>query len=108
MDLPKTLGLDEPDMAKASKPVPPKKAVRSGSADVVAAPRAGDPACNGLLNIKRTCRNCEHYDGGKASHGDCHNGISGRLRTHIDDTCFKGFYPDTERWPLRAGEGGVR
>jgi hypothetical protein len=65
---------------------------------------------------KRICRNCEHYDGGGLdehgeplrAHGECHNGISGRLSTHIDDRCEKGFYPCTTRWPLKAGPGGVR
>jgi hypothetical protein len=55
----------------------------------------------------RLCKNCEHFDGGglKAdgthewSHGDCHNGISGRFQTNVEDTC-SGFYPDTVRWPL--------
>lgn len=61
------------------------------------------------------CGNCEHFVFGyiergkpKELYGDCHNGISGRLRTHRDDRCAAGFFPCTTRWPLRAGPGGVR
>lgn len=69
-----------------------------------------------MTGIARICRNCEHFDGGgldkqgepKNQHGDCHNTISGRFTTSAGDGCEKGFYPCTTRWPLRAGEGGVR
>jgi hypothetical protein len=34
--------------------------------------------------------------------------ISGRLVTRAIDGCAFGFYPSVERFPLRAGLGGVR
>lgn len=58
----------------------------------------------------RTCANCQHYDAknGATRDGKCHNGISGRLVTRGIDGCAFGFYPSMERFPLRAGPGGVR
>lgn len=66
--------------------------------------------------FQKICRDCEHYDGGgidkhgepRNAQGDCHNGISGRFTTSINESCEKGFHPDSVRWPLRAGPGGMR
>jgi hypothetical protein len=62
------------------------------------------------------CRNCEHFDAGgldaagnpRNKGGDCHNSISGRFQTYLNQGCEVGFYPCTLRWPLKAGTGGVR
>jgi hypothetical protein len=78
---------DRPELPKPSKPPEPVHYV-------------GEPA--------RLCRNCEHFDGGGLTlngdqvnrDGDCHNSISGRFQTSIDETCVKGFYPCTTRFPL--------
>lgn len=66
-------------------------------------------------DMAKTCANCQHF--GKP--GDkqpkhprhtypCRNGISGRLETRLIDGCAFGFYPSIERFPLKAGPGGVR
>jgi hypothetical protein len=61
-------------------------------------------------DIKRVCANCQHFepDNRLRPSGPCHNGISGRLTTRAIDGCEFGFYPSVERFPLRAGPGGVR
>jgi hypothetical protein len=61
-----------------------------------------------MTTVERICRNCKHFDGGGLGangvpiedHGDCHNTISGRLTTKANESCLKGFYPCTTRWPL--------
>lgn len=61
-----------------------------------------------MASVERICRNCEHFDAGGLGkdgaplrqHGDCHNGISGRFTTNAGETCAKGFYLCTTRWPL--------
>ena len=63
-----------------------------GVSSVVEMP--GDPA--------RMCGTCEHFDLGS---GTCHNGISGRLTTTAPETCVKGWYPCTTRWPLHKRMG---
>lgn len=80
---------DRPEMPKQRPREPPK--------------HAGD--------MPKVCANCQHYGG----HGKpirhkfpCHNGISGRLSTRGIDGCAYGFYPSIDRFPLKAGEGGVR
>lgn len=50
----------------------------------------------------RLCGTCEHFDLGS---GTCHNGISGRLKTTSPDSCVKGWYPCTTRWPLHKRMG---
>jgi hypothetical protein len=61
-------------------------------------------------DMPKTCSNCQHYKPVKSHQwrGTCHNGISGRLTTDAGETCRYGFYPSVERFPLRAGPGGVR
>jgi len=61
-------------------------------------------------DVPKTCANCQHFrkDKTTARNGTCHNGISGRLVTKLIDGCAYGFYPDTNRFPLRAGLGGIR
>lgn len=62
----------------------------------------------------RTCFNCQHYETGRRhsngrprrKKGLCHNGISLRYHTSVEDGCASGFYPCTIRWPLGAGPGG--
>lgn len=62
-------------------------------------------------DVKKICGNCQHFKG----HGKnprvqhlCGNGISGRNATRAIDGCAYGFYPSVERFPLKAGPGGVR
>jgi hypothetical protein len=61
-------------------------------------------------DMPKTCANCQHFEGRHATsrEGRCHNGISGRLESRRIDGCAFGFYPSVERYPLRAGPGGVR
>lgn len=61
-------------------------------------------------DIEKLCSNCQHFglDAKSKRDGDCHNGISGRLRTRSIDGCAFGFYPSVERFPLLAGAGGSR
>ncbi len=61
-------------------------------------------------DMAKTCANCQHFDTKKGAtrEGKCHNGISGRLTTRAIDGCAFGFYPSVERFPLRAGPGGMR
>jgi hypothetical protein len=57
----------------------------------------------------RTCGNCQHFERQtKRGDGICHNGISQRIKTTAKHGCGHGFYPCVERWPLKAGPGGVR
>jgi hypothetical protein len=51
---------------------------------------------------ERRCGTCEHFDLKSAT---CHNGISGRLTTKSWETCVKGWYPCTTRWPLHKRMG---
>lgn len=61
-------------------------------------------------DMPKTCGHCQHFKGEHATSrgGTCHNGISGRLQSNRIDGCAFGFYPSVERYPLRAGPGGVR
>jgi hypothetical protein len=61
-------------------------------------------------DIAKTCANCQHFepDNRPRPSGPCHNGISGKLTTRDIDGCAFGFYPSVERFPLKAGPGGVR
>ncbi len=63
-------------------------------------------------DMPKTCSNCQHFRPDKFTsarrEGECHNGISGRIRCRAIDGCAFGFYPSIERFPLRAGPGGVR
>lgn len=62
-------------------------------------------------DVQKVCGNCQHWIiRGKATRqeGDCRNGISGRLLTRKIDGCAYGFYPSVERFPLKAGPGGIR
>jgi hypothetical protein len=61
-------------------------------------------------DISKLCSNCQHFRPSKSSRyrGDCRNGISGRLTTDAGEKCEYGFYPSVERFPLKAGPGGVR
>ena len=63
------------------------------------------------FTANRTCANCEHFEirtgDGKRAHGRCHNGISQRYATRAIDGCAYGFYPATDRFPLKAGPGGT-
>lgn len=67
-----------------------------------------------MAEPEHLCMNCQHYGGINretrkiAKEGDCHNMISGRMRTTAKDGCEVGFYPCVIRWPLRPGPGGVR
>ena len=84
-------------MAKALRPeMPPQRARKPPQ-------HAGD--------MPKTCANCQHF-GGKGKNPRmqylCRNGISGRNATRAIDGCAFGFYPDVERFPLKAGPGGTR
>ena len=62
-------------------------------------------------DMPKLCSNCEHFTPDKFStwkEGTCRNGISGKRRPRAGETCEYGFYPSIERFPLRAGPGGVR
>lgn len=62
-------------------------------------------------DVKKECSNCQHFAGhGKQPRNAyrCRNGISGRYETRAIDGCAYGFYPSVERFPLRAGPGGIR
>jgi len=61
-------------------------------------------------DILKKCSNCQHFRPSQAQQwrGECRNGISGRLTTDAGEKCEYGFYPSVERFPLRAGPGGIR
>lgn len=61
-------------------------------------------------DMQKVCSNCQHFEVSKTDKrgGKCHNGISGRLTSRAIDGCAYGFYPSVERFPLKAGPGGVR
>mgnify|MGYP001579718498 CR=1 FL=1 len=72
--------------------------------------RPRDPPKYAGEHIVKTCSNCQHFKPSTTSKNKaaCHNGISGRLETRPIDGCAYGFYPDTNRFPLQAGPGGIR
>jgi len=61
-------------------------------------------------DMPKTCANCQHFTPKVTNgrDGECHNGISGRLFTKAINGCAYGFFPSIEKFPLKAGPGGVR
>lgn len=56
----------------------------------------------------RICGNCDHFRRTKLAAGQCRNGISSRFSTSArDKACMRGFYPDTQRFPLHVRLGIV-
>lgn len=61
-------------------------------------------------DMPKVCSNCQHFrpKNPGSRNGPCRNGISGRLETRTIDGCAYGFYPSIEKFPLKAGPGGIR
>lgn len=72
----------------------------------IAKPPRPFPTFQGFT-ANRTCANCEHFEVKDGRNGICHNGISQKYKTRAIDGCGYGFYPATDRFPLKAGPGGV-
>lgn len=90
-------------------------AKRAGKAEVATPLQENGPVRPASVyagDVDRVCANCQHFEppAGKSKIGECHNGISGKIKsgTRAIDGCGYGFYPSIERFPLKAGPGGVR
>lgn len=90
-------------------------AKRAGKVESGAVPlrdKTAQPAPLHVGDIDRICANCQHFEppAGKSKIGECHNGISGKIKsgTRAIDGCGYGFYPSIKLFPLKAGPGGLR